>query len=589
MRAWMLVTALGARTVAGQQTCPPTPTYSPCELVFELNEQEAAAHRDPYQTVELRAELRSPRAKTILMPGYWDGGRRLVIRFTPVDPGAWDFRITSNIERFNGKQGQMQATDSPDPGFLLPANVHHWMASESRKPHLWMGDTFLEFGTAPQQQFDAYAEARAKQKFTHVRGLLVAGKLAFPGGRPEAAYFQQLDSRILALNRKGMFVDLVVASGGGQLTELFPGWQERERLARYIVSRYSAFHITWQLLGEFESHDGGRALLKELGVVIQKHDPYQHPRSTGTLASSAAASPDGWMNYVVHHAFDDTVGAVEHQVFPAPFVNTGFAAESAAGADAFRKRLWQASMNGQYPAGMLDIQNLDSAGAKAAKAWYEFFARTRYWELEPYFDVDGARALALPGVEYILYIERPGPVEILIEKHTYDVFWMNPATGETTKEKKDFKGSDRWTGEPPSKTQDWVLHLSREGRKEGMLRSYKFESRPNLMQEIEQNPQKAPFDILEPSRDVLSLKTPSKYQAKLRRETRGTRQMMYLWTGEVPTEGRGYRVVGTGAEGTLSIPPDLARQFPAVFNLRIYALNAVGKVYAVDKVYRLTE
>ncbi len=74
---------------------------------------------------------------------------------------------------------------------------------------------------------------------------------------------------------------------------------------------------------------------------------------------------------------------------------------------------------------------------------------------------------------------------------------------------------------------------------------------------------------------------------KLKRETRGTREMRYLWTGEVPTEGRGYRILGTGPQGTLQIPDTLAKIFPAVFNMRIYAINAVGKVYAVDRVFRL--
>jgi hypothetical protein len=144
-----------------QQICAPTPAYSPCEIVFELDDAEAKAHPNPYMTVDLRAELRSPRARTILMPAYWDGGRRMVIRFSPMDPGTWDFRLTSNLERFNGKLGQLQATESSDQGFLQRANVHHWRYTESLKAHLWMGDAFHDFATAPQAQFDAYAEARA--------------------------------------------------------------------------------------------------------------------------------------------------------------------------------------------------------------------------------------------------------------------------------------------------------------------------------------------------------------------------------------------------------------------------------------------
>jgi hypothetical protein len=578
-----------ALPLLSQQVCAPTPTYTPCDIVFELNDQEAAAHPNPYASVELRAELRSPRARTILMQAFWHSGRKMVIRFSPTDPGTWDFRVTGNLERFNGKLGQVEATESPDPGFLLPANVHHWMTSETRKQHLWMGDAWLDFPRAPQPAFDAYLAARAGQKFNHVRGLVVSdAERAFAAaGKPDPAYFEQLDQRVAALNQKGIFSDLILAQDGPRFSTLFDGWQQRERFIRYIVSRYAAYHVTWQLLENFETGGNNRPLLKELGLLIKKYDPYNHPRSTGTMATSAPVQPDTWQNFVLHHSADDAVGAIEHQVFPTPFVNTGFSDPKTQQGD-FLRRLWNSTMNGQYPSSALDPAAPDSPNAKTMANWFEFMQRTRYWELEPYFDIEGGRAVALPGAEYVIYFEKWGTVEILIEKHGYDVFWFNPATGELSKEKKDFKG-EKWVGEPPSKTGEWILHLSREGRKEGMLRSYKFESRANLMQEIEQNPQKMPFEVLEPSADQLSISKPPKYSAKIKRETRGTRNMMYLWTGEAPTEGAGYRILGTGAEGTLLLPRNLAKSYPAVFNIRIYALNAVGKAYAVDRVFRVTE
>jgi hypothetical protein len=65
--------------------------------------------------------------------------------------------------------------------------------------------------------------------------------------------------------------------------------------------------------------------------------------------------------------------------------------------------------------------------------------------------------------------------------------------------------------------------------------------------------------------------------------------MMWLWTGEVSTEGRGYRVLGTGAEGEMTVPPGLTGRYPAVLNLRLAGMNANGKIYFLDKIYRLTE
>src|SRR6185436_577061 len=162
---------------------------------------------------------------------------------------------------------------------------------------------------------------------------------------------------------------------------------------------------------------------------------------------------------------------------------------------------------------------------------FEFFAGNRHWELEPFFDVDGGRAVALEGVEYILYVDQPGPVVILPDKHGYDVVWMKPANGERVP-LKDVK-TERFAAEPPDKTHDWVLHVSREGNKEGMLKSYKFESRRILMQELEVSPRKVPFEVAQPAGDTISLGASAPYAVKLTRETRATRAMMYLWTGDV--------------------------------------------------------
>ena len=65
--------------------------------------------------------------------------------------------------------------------------------------------------------------------------------------------------------------------------------------------------------------------------------------------------------------------------------------------------------------------------------------------------------------------------------------------------------------------------------------------------------------------------------------------MMWLWTGEVASDGQGYRALGTGPKGTLKIPPDIAKHFPAVLQLRLTGMNANGKVYTADKIMQLTQ
>jgi hypothetical protein len=122
-----------------------------------------------------------------------------------------------------------------------------------------------------------------------------------------------------------------------------------------------------------------------------------------------------------------------------------------------------------------------------------------------------------------------------------------------------------------------------------MNKTYKFESRedsqgdplPIALQEVEANTPKVPFVIEQPTGD-LSVSKPVPFSAKLTRESRATRSMMWVWTGEASGEGQGYRVLATSQKGTFPLPADLARSYPAVMHLRLYGMNANGKVYEVD-------
>lgn len=576
--------SLGAQTV-----CQPVPSYSPCEVAFELDAAEIKAHPNPYWSVDLRAEVRSPRFKTYQAHAFHDGGNRMVIRFSPTEAGTWEFRITSNLPRFNGKEGRFEATPSDHPGFVHVRNVRHFAYEESKKPHLWFGDTLMNFAAIDRAAFDQYVDARAKDKFNHVRGYLLSDdpSKAFPAAdKPNIAYFQEFDKRVRAMNEKGLTVDLVLGHAQNQLAKLLPERQQRERFARFVAARYSAYGVTWQLVEQFETYENGRAFCRELGGYVKLYDPMAHPRSTHAAQTAAPLVNDGWLDYIVYDSDNDNLNAVERQVYAKPFVNVGFSGQPATTGAEFRHRLWRAAMNGQY----LTCRRKGDAreDLKAMSVWYELFSTTRYWDMEPYFDIDGGHGVALEGIEYILYVEKPaGPVEVLTEKHNYEVYWINPLSGEATRPKdKDWKG-EKFVGEPPSANQDWILFLSRDGKKEGMLKSYKFEARPVPVQDVETLDKSVPFTLAEPPGDTISVSKPPAFELKLKRQTRATRAMSYLITGEVTTNGQGFRVLATGAKGQLQIPAALTKNGGAVMVLRVTALNANGKAYALDRVFRL--
>jgi hypothetical protein len=567
---WLTVTAAPA-----QSPCEGTPAYTPCEMPFEVGAADPTGHSytNPYVAITLQVEFRSPHFKTYLMPAFWDGTRnQMIVRFTPTESGQWIYRATSNVSAFDGQQGTFNAAPSDSPGFVNVANVHHW-ATDNKQPHLWMGFIADRFAFGSAAEFEQQLNTASQNKFTHFRGSILGNfadrATVFRGpDQPNAAYFDELDHRLAEIHKRGITADLMLAADPDCITALFPDWQARERFIRYVVARYAAFNITWQGLEEFEDFGIGRALLKELGLDLKKLDPYQHPRSSNAKFTSAPLLPDGWMDYVVEGSLDDAIGAVEHQFYQVPFVGVTDA-----------QHLWNATMDGEYP-------EFRGGDAGVAKIWFEFMADTRHWELEPYFDVDGARAVALDEVEYVNYIEHPGPpVEVTLQKHGYDVEWLNPATGETLEEKK-YSG-EHYTGQAPVANHPWVLYIAREGHKESMLKSYKFDSRPVPVQEIETDLKKVPFEIATPSGATLRAGAPGQFSVKLTRQTRATRDMMFLWTGEVIADGRGFRVLGTGPFGTFLVPASIAANFPAVLSVHVTALNALGKAYQIDRVFQL--
>jgi hypothetical protein len=600
--------------------CPDTPVLSRCDLAFDLTPEEVQQHPNPYLSVRLLAEFKSPRAKTLKIEFFPEGPGRLVLRLTPTEPGLWTYKLTSNLNRLDGQEGSLQALESPAPGHLQPANVHHWRTMRDLQPHLWMGDNLPALANLPGPLFEELVRKRAAQKFTHLRAYVlgVQPERAYADpDHPNAEFFRELDYRVGQLNAAGIVVDLVLGGPNGELPRLFPRPDQRERYLRYVIARFAGFSITWQGVERFESYPNGRALLKEIMTRIKTLDPYSHLRTTGTEATSAALLADGWMNVRSYARTQDladsfTLPAVEHQLYPTPAlaleaaIDGGSVLESRTGRKlpgddpvAFRRRLWRATMAGPYVyythaeavnGGIpKDPAYLDSPQASVMTHWFDVMSQTRFWDLRPHFDVDGGRGLALPTVEYLVYVERAsGPIEVVVEKAGYEVVWINPTTGERLPQK-GWRG-DKFTGEPPDRERDWLLHLSRDGRKEGMRKAWRFEyaEQPILMQEIDAIERVIPFTVEQPKESEMKVGIEYPFQAVIKRPTRATREMFFVWLVELPADGQGYRVAGTGAEGRFRIPPELARTFPGVVSLRLYGMNANGKVYVLDRAVPLS-
>ena len=547
-------------------------TSLPCELTFPMQSGDLS----PFRDLLLSVEFRSPSASTVRVIGFASEGK-LHVRFTPTEPGAWTYRTTSPLPALDGKEATFNAADSGMPGMLTVANLRHWRTGK-RQPHLWLSAAapFLEIA---QPQFKSWLDERKHEGFTHVRGTLLATQATLQpldgNGEPNEEYFSALDDRLLEAANRGFVLDLIVADASGKIPLTEP-------LVRFLVARYGSLNVSWQGIEQFDTRPGVREQLRALGEQLKKFDGYSHPRSSDAEVSTSPLLNDGWMDFLIEASGHPEVGAVEHQFTRQPQIHVINSEEPAA----FRRELWSATTSGESPSvSYAALQKPENR--KAIATWKNILANTRYWEFEPYFDVSGATAAGLEEIEYLAYAPSGGIIELTIPKHKYNPQWVNPETGEEIP-LKDFKG-ETFSQPTPDGAHDWILEFAREGKKESMAKYFYFESVDAPVQEVESEPPRVPFKIAAPEGDEFSGLVPVPFEATITRANRASRFMQYLWWGNVVAGGEGARLLGIGSSGSLAVPPFLIKNSSANLTVRVEAINAYGKAFEVDRVYRLTQ
>ncbi len=578
--ALALLTVTGANSAPLESCSQKARAFLPCELTFEWHSTDTPS-QSPYRGDLLNVAFRSPRATTYLIHAFVDR-TNLRIRFTPTEAGAWTYRVASAIGRFNNQESTFTVSENSYPGFIRVANLRHWWTTD-KQPHLWLA------ASVPALALDAatlaqWLDARKHDGFTHIRATLLNAdprlKPLNASGEPDPAYFDKLDDALLAIDIRGFTLDLILAGDSFLKTGVLTDWQTTEPLMRYLIARYGGLNVTWQGIQHFEDTPGSRLLLKQIGTLLQQYDAFAHPRSTDARFSSSPLGADGWMNYLIESSPDPQLAAVEHQFTQMPEIHVLTAVDPAA----FRHELWNCTTNGEYPSVSFEaLQN--EANVKAIQTWFHIISDTRHWELEPYFDVSGARAVGLEEVEYLAYAEQPGIVEVTLPRHKYNPVWVNPATGEE-QPLKNYKG-EVFSRQTPDNSHDWILQVPREGHKESMLRSYRFESAEPPVQELETDASSIPFQVIDPEGDDLGSNAVVSYRVKLTKSNRSTRTMQFVWWGEIVTNEDGPRVLGLGSFGNFTVARSLVATPPANLNIRIQAINANGKAFELDRVYRL--
>ena len=148
------------------------------ELKFTATVETA----NPFLDVELTARFTGPNGETLVLTGYWDGGKTYCVRFAPTAVGIWRYETSAS----NGDPGLAASGEIVCVPYTgeLPIYRHGFLRVSSDKTHLehadgtpflWLGYTHRTFVTEERwdesncvqydSQFRACVDRRAQQGF----------------------------------------------------------------------------------------------------------------------------------------------------------------------------------------------------------------------------------------------------------------------------------------------------------------------------------------------------------------------------------------------------------------------------------------
>jgi len=233
------------------------------------------AYADPFNDVDVDVVF-SRGKQSWRVPTFWHGGNRWTVRFAPPEPGEYAFHLESTDRRnadLNGHGGRVTITAyrGLNPllrhGMLRVSANRRYFTFADGTPFYWLGDTWW-MGLSDRLPWDGFQQLTADRKakgFTVVQ--LTAGLVPFEEKCPEdpgcaneggpaweagfarinPGYFDAADRRIQALIDAGIVPEI---EGTYQSVLAQTGVAKMKQHWRYIIARYSAYPVLWNLADE---------------------------------------------------------------------------------------------------------------------------------------------------------------------------------------------------------------------------------------------------------------------------------------------------------------------------------------------------
>jgi len=265
--------------------------------------------------------------KEITVIGFWNGGSRWRVNFTPPETGSWKYVTFSTDRSMNGKKGSFEvvAWDEEEKkanpvrhGLIRVKKdgetAGHFFEYSDGQPVLWIGDTWWNW-TDKRIHLDTFKQLvddRAAKGFN-------IGQLFIPGnGWSRESSLLDETYTVLDIEHVEKVEEMIRYANSKGITIWIHGWWSRanmnttlgaekmQRWWRYLIHRFGAYNVIWVLAGEYNMYNYGGFSLdfwKDLGKLVKNEDPYDRILSvhnTPPFWDGGAEAPQWSTGTVLH-------------------------------------------------------------------------------------------------------------------------------------------------------------------------------------------------------------------------------------------------------------------------------------------------
>lgn len=474
----LVILVFGGAGLADKIRC-----WQPKDFVFK----SSTNHENPFK-VNFSAQVKGPENISFTTLGFYDGEKAWKIRIAPYAKGKWSFRTVSDDPALNGKSDSFVCVDNNSQMMHGPIKVdaqhpHTFIYADGKRyfpmgyecDWLWALDmrSFdtpvlnslldkVQYHNFNQILMNAYAyDTKWRPGRTGIDDYGPARKCAWEGtndkpdhGRFNLEYWQHYDKLMWNLYNRGIIATIMIKVYNKNVNWPANGSNEDDMYYRWLIARYAAFpNLIWSLAKESQNEPDVEYKLNRLRM-IRSIDPYHRLLTThDDKAVYDSGKYDDLLDFrsdQQHTNLHQTMlEQREKKNWPVMNVEFGYEcgpqgvndktySQAQTGQEVCR-RAWEIETAGggivyYYTYSAWDVIRPEAAkGCGYFKNLYDFFVKTNYWLMEPADElVSKGYCLAIPGKEYIIFLNKPEPFTLKIEGGgtTFKAEWFEPFTGE---------------------------------------------------------------------------------------------------------------------------------------------------------------